>query len=149
TEDGHLSRSSSLRLRGCCSFREDQRRVLNYRKFPSPPARSSTVAPQVRYCCERHPRTPQRLGDILHAREIHLNEIAAVEAESIFVTTTAVTRNYERMIRAGHAYRGVDFCLVDDPEAADFLLFVESSEPYLLDVCRSPLFRRHHDRSFV
>ena len=55
------------------------------------------------------------------------------QSESLFVTTTAVntpshpwlTANYERMVRAGHAYRGIDFRLADDPEDADFLLFVE------------------------
>jgi len=69
---------------------------------------------------------------------------ANMRAESVFVTTTAVntpsrpwmTANYERMVRAGHAYRGVDFRLADDPEDADFILFVESTEPYLGDVCR-------------
>jgi hypothetical protein len=80
-----------------------------------------------------------------------------IKRESVFVTTTAVntpsrpwlTANYERMVRSGHAYRGSDFRLADDPEGADFLLFVDYTEPYLGDVVRSPLFRRHYDRSFV
>jgi hypothetical protein len=53
------------------------------------------------------------------------------------------------MVRAGRAYRGIDFCLVDDPEDANFLLFVDSAEPYLGDVWRSQLFYRYYDRSFV
>ncbi len=85
------------------------------------------------------------------------SDFAAVRAESIFVTTTAVnspsrpwlTANYDRMVRAGHAYRNADFRLAHKPEEADFILFVDSTEPYLGDVCRSPLFRRHHDRSYV
>ena len=80
-----------------------------------------------------------------------------MRAESVFVTTTAVntprrpwsTGNYERMLRAAHAYRGTDFRLAEDPEDADFLLFVDSTEPYLGDVWRSHLFHRYHDRSFV
>jgi len=83
--------------------------------------------------------------------------VAAVQVESIFVTTTAVntpndpwrTADYERMVRAGHAYRGVDFRLSDDAEHADFILFVGSTERYLGDICRSPLFRRHCERSYV
>src|SRR5262245_52819215 len=86
-----------------------------------------------------------------------MTEIATMRAESIFVTTTAAntpslpwqTRDYKRMVRAGHAYRGIDFRLADDPEGADFILFVAAQEPYLGDVCRSPLFRRHHDRCYV
>ena len=80
-----------------------------------------------------------------------------MQAVSIFVTTTAVstsnepwrTRDYERMVRAGHAYRSIDFRLADDPEDADFILFVRSMEPYCGDIYRSPLFRRHHERSYV
>jgi hypothetical protein len=80
-----------------------------------------------------------------------------MQALSVFVTTTAVntpnepwhTRDYERMVRAGHAYRGIDFRLADDPEDGDFILFVGSTESYFGDVCRSPLFRRHHERSYV
>jgi hypothetical protein len=53
------------------------------------------------------------------------------------------------MIRAGRAYGGIDFHLANDSENADFILFVESSEPYLGDVYRSPIFNRHHHRSFV
>jgi hypothetical protein len=79
------------------------------------------------------------------------------QSESVFVTTTAVntpshpwrTHDYERMVRAGHAYRGIDFRLADDPKDADFILFVGAMEHYLGDICRSPLFRRHHDRCYV
>src|SRR5262249_27264943 len=83
--------------------------------------------------------------------------VAAVQAESIFVTTTAVntandpwrTADHKRMLRAGHAYRGSDFRLADDPEHADFILFVGSTERYFVGICRSPLFRRYHERSYV
>jgi len=84
-------------------------------------------------------------------------QFATMQTGTVFVTTTAVntssrpwlTANYERMVRAGQAYPGIDFRLADDPEDADFILFVESSEPYLGDICRSPLFRRHQNRSYV
>src|SRR5262249_40695705 len=83
--------------------------------------------------------------------------VAVMQAVSIFVTTTAVstpnepwlTQDYERMVRAGHAYRGIDFRLADDPEDADFILFVRSMERYCGDIYRAPLFRRHHERSYV
>ena len=80
-----------------------------------------------------------------------------MQAKSIFITTTAVntldrpwlTANYERMIRAARAYCGGDFRRVDAPENADFILFVDYSEPYLGDIFRSPVFQRYEDRSFV
>jgi hypothetical protein len=53
------------------------------------------------------------------------------------------------MVRAGRGYRGIDFRLADNSEDADFILFVDSTEQYLGDVCRSPLFRRYHDRSYA
>lgn len=78
-------------------------------------------------------------------------------ADSIFLTTTAVNTlshpwgraNFERLTRAAAAYTGDDFRLAESPETADFILFVDSSEPYLGDVHRSPLFRRFADRSYV
>lgn len=77
--------------------------------------------------------------------------------DTIFVTTSAVdtsthpwmTANHKRMLRAGAAYRGGDFRLADGPERADFILFVDSSEPYLGDVYRSPVFRRFSERCYV
>src|SRR5262245_57737 len=83
--------------------------------------------------------------------------LPSVPTESVFVTTTAVdalghpwrTANFKRMVRAGHAYCGADFRLADEPENADFILFVDSTEPYLGDVYRSSLFRRYPDRSYV
>lgn len=76
---------------------------------------------------------------------------------TIFVTTTAVdtedrpwlTSNWRRMVKAGQSYRGADFALVDGAEAADFILFVDSSDPYLEDVLKSPLYRCNLDRSYV
>src|SRR5438046_2504938 len=78
-------------------------------------------------------------------------------AETIFVTTTALdsvespwaTQNFRRMLRAGAAYSGDDFGIVDSPESADFILFVDSAEPYLGDVFGSPLFKRFRSRSYV
>src|SRR5262245_61802165 len=80
-----------------------------------------------------------------------------MQAVSVFITTTAVntsnepwrTQNYERMLRAGHAYRGIDLRLAVDPEHAELILLHGSSAPYLGDVCRSHLFRRHYERSYA
>lgn len=77
--------------------------------------------------------------------------------DSIFLTTTArdtaerpwLTANLDRLVRAAAAYRGNEFRVADAPEHADFLLFVDSEEPYLGDVRRSPLFRKFADRSYV
>jgi hypothetical protein len=76
---------------------------------------------------------------------------------SIYVITTAentperpwLTANYDRMVRAGRAYRGGDFFLADEPDDAEFVLFVDSCEPYLGDVTRSPLYRSFADRAYV
>lgn len=76
---------------------------------------------------------------------------------TIFVTTTAVdtgdrpwlTSNHRRMVKAGKSYGGADFALVDAAEAADFILFVDSSDPYLGDVLKSPLYRSNSERSYV
>lgn len=76
---------------------------------------------------------------------------------SIYPTTVArdtverpwLTANLNRVRRAAAAYAGSDFCLAACPEKADLLLFVESEEPYLGDICRSPLFRQFRSRSFV
>ena len=77
--------------------------------------------------------------------------------ESIFLTTTArntaarpwLTANLERVVRASEAYAGGDFVRADDPRRADFILFVDSEEPYLGDVLRAPLFRACEERSYV
>lgn len=75
----------------------------------------------------------------------------------IHVTTTAVASeakpwarsNARRMLLAGETYAGTDFTLCDRPGEADVVLFVDSSEPYLGDVLRSPLYREYRHRSFV
>lgn len=75
----------------------------------------------------------------------------------IFPTTTALdtsgrpwaTANLERMLRAGRAYRGGDFVLADRADAADVVLFVESTDPYMEDILRSELFRRHRSKACV
>lgn len=77
--------------------------------------------------------------------------------DRVFLTTTAVdsaarpwaTANFRRLVRAAAAYRGRDLEAVDNPRRADFVLFVESSGPYLFDVLLSPLFRRHRARCYV
>jgi hypothetical protein len=80
-----------------------------------------------------------------------------VKPDSVFLITTAHdtparpwhTANLDRVKRAASAYRGDDFRVADSPESADFLLFVDSDEPFLGDVMRSPLYRRFVERSFV
>lgn len=57
--------------------------------------------------------------------------------------------NLDRLTRAAAAFRGDEFRLADSPETADFILFVDSNEPYLGDVYSSPCFRRFADRSYV
>lgn len=77
--------------------------------------------------------------------------------ETIYVTTSAVdtaarpwsTANCERLRRAGVVYSGADFRLAEQPERADFILFVDSTERYLGDVYASSLFKRHKGRCYV
>lgn len=80
-----------------------------------------------------------------------------VQPESIFVTTTAkdtadrpwLTSNFRRVIRAGKSYAGSDFVLSDNPERADYILFVDSSDRYLKDVRRSQQFRKTPEKCCV
>jgi len=53
------------------------------------------------------------------------------------------------MRRAAAAYRGRDFASDENPESADFLLFVDSSDHFLADVWNSTLFRKYREKSYV
>lgn len=78
-------------------------------------------------------------------------------SDSIYLTTTArptpqrpwLRANLERVERAAAAYRGDEFRAADRPERADFILFVDSEEPYCGDVYRSDLYKRFADRSYI
>lgn len=98
------------------------------------------------FACSAKGSSPGATGAASEARQLR-----------IFVTTTTVdsaarpwaTSNARRMRSAGAAYEGTDFQLTDQAADADFLLFVDSTEPYLADVLRAPLYLGSPERSFV